>query len=231
MQNESVISQPLIAWGVASRALPGQNVCGDLHLLKAINEGVLMAVVDGLGHGDEATLASKTALAILDKHSDEPLESLVKRCHEALLKTRGAVMTVAKLHSYDGQLSWLGVGNVEGALLRVADQTKSEVECVPLRKAAEPRTIVRLAKAISERVLLRSGIVGFRLPELRVSTQTMLSGDLLVFVTDGISVGFTKDLRRSDSPQQVADQIMGRHFKGTDDALVLVVRYLGQGHE
>src|SRR6266496_1820367 len=109
MQNESDISKPLIDWGVASRALPGEAVCGDLHLIKPIPDGVLLAVADGLGHGDEATVAAKTALAILEEHREEPLEALVTRCHDALRKTRGAVMTVATLNSFsfEGRLAWL----------------------------------------------------------------------------------------------------------------------------
>src|SRR6267142_732119 len=109
MQNKSVISKPLIDWGVASRALPGQAVCGDLHLLKP--------VPDGVGHGDEATVAAKAALAILEEHSEEPLEALVTHCHDALTKTRGAVMTVATINSFEGRLTWVGVGNVEAVLL------------------------------------------------------------------------------------------------------------------
>ena len=86
-------------------------------------------------------------------------------------------------------------------------------------------------RATSERVLLRSGIVGYRLPELRTSTQSIRPSDLLVFATDGISAGFTKDLPPGDAPQRLADLILERHFKGTDDALVLVVRYVGPNHE
>jgi len=34
-------------------------------------------------------------------------------------------------------------------------------------------------------------------------------------------------MQRSDSPQRLADRLLERHFKGRDDGLVLVVRYLG----
>ena len=216
MQTNTVSSEPLapsgsglIAWGVAGRALPGETVSGDLHLVKPIANGVLLAVADGLGHGDEATVAAKTAIAVLENHAEEPLPALVKRCHEALTKTRGVVMTVATLRPFDGQLTWLGVGNVEAILLR-AD---------------------RQAKAPSDRVLLRSGLVGYQLPELRASTLAIAPGDLLIFATDGIGAGFTEELARSDSPQPLADRILERHFKGTDDALVLAVRYPGSQHE
>lgn len=209
MQKGTVISEPLIAWGVAERALPGQTVSGDLHLVKPIAGGVLLAVVDGLGHGDEATTAAKTAIAVLESHADEPLPALVKRCHEALTKTRGAVMTVATLRLFHGQLTWLGVGNVEAILLRADSQ----------------------GKASSDRVLLRSGLVGYQLPELRANTLALAPADLLIFATDGIGARFAEGLVRSDSPQQLADRVLERYFKGTDDALVLVVRYLGSQHE
>jgi serine/threonine protein phosphatase PrpC len=209
MQDESVISTPLIAWGMASRALPGQAVCGDLHLIKPITDGVFAAVVDGLGHGEEARTAAKTAIASLEKHTEEPLGALVKRCHEALRGARGVVMTVATLGSLEGKLAWLGVGSVEAVLVR-AD---------------------RQAKVPSDHVLLRGGLVGYQLPELRASTLPLAPDDLLIFATDGIDPGFAGGLVRSDSPQQLADRILERHFKGNDDALVLVVRYLATEHE
>src|SRR5438876_7262583 len=118
MQDESVISTPLIGWGVASRPLPGEIVCGDRHLIKPITDGVLLAVVDGLGHGAEALTAAKTAIAVLESHAEEPLTALVNRCHQALMKTRGVVMTAATLRWFENKLTWLGVGNVEAILLR-----------------------------------------------------------------------------------------------------------------
>jgi len=55
-------------------------------------------------------------------------------------------------------------------------------------------------------------------------------GDLLVFATDGIAPGFETDLHLAQSPGRIADTILNRHFKGTDDALVFVGRYLGLSH-
>ena len=209
MQDESVISTPLIAWGVASRPSPGEVVCGDLHLIQPTMDGVLLGVVDGLGHGDAAIAAAQTAIDVLKSHAEESLISLVDRCHAALTKTRGAVMTLATLRWLESKLTWLGVGNVEAILLR-AD---------------------RQAKARSDRVLLRSGLVGYQLPVLRAGTLPLAPDDLLIFATDGIDAGFAEGLVCSDSPQQFADGILERHFKGHDDALVLVVRYLGTQHE
>ena len=45
--------------------------------------------------------------------------------------------------------------------------------------------------------------------------------------TDGIHSGFTAGLAIEQSPQDIADVILARFARGTDDAHVVVARYLG----
>ncbi len=208
MQDTSVISRPLVTWGVASRPQPGREISGDLHLVKPLANGVLLAALDGIGHGDEAAAAARAAVEVLEQRPASPLRLLVGFCHTALTRTRGVVMTLAFLDPLASTLTWLGVGNVEALLVR-----------------ADPA-----AKPGAERVLLRSGLVGFQLPKLRESVVPICAGDLLIFATDGIGPGFSRGWERRTPSQEIADHIMERHFRGTDDALVLVVRYLGPGH-
>src|SRR6266513_2577182 len=110
--------KPIIEWGGATQASRGRSVSGDLHLVKPFGHGALVAVVDGLGHGDEATAVAKTSVAVLEENPDQSVITLVKRCHDALRKTRGVVMTLASFNVLDSTVRWLGVGNVEGLLLR-----------------------------------------------------------------------------------------------------------------
>jgi len=44
--------------------------------------GVLIAVIDGIGHGEGAAEVARTAAALLRNSADEPVISLVERCHE-----------------------------------------------------------------------------------------------------------------------------------------------------
>ncbi|MCX9013105.1 MAG: SpoIIE family protein phosphatase [Candidatus Methanoperedens sp.] len=194
-----------IEWGVAIMPLPGQDISGDMHIVKLLPDVALVAVVDGLGHGYEAAAASEIAIATLDAYAHEPIISLVRRCHEALRGTRGVVMSVASLNTRDRTMVWLGVGNIEGVLLR-AD-----------KKATPSR----------EDLLLRGGVLGYQLPPLREYTVPLMQGDTLIFATDGISSGFYREMDMSEQPQKTADNIMARCFKGTDDALVLVVLFTG----
>lgn len=209
MDKGTIISEQLVAWGAAARPLPGQSVSGDQHIIKSFGHRVLLAVVDGIGHGREATAAAKCAIRTLEAHAAELPVKLVQRCHAALRASRGVVMTLASLDATEGTLAWLGVGNVEAHLIRAAAN----------------------ARPATERVLLRNGLVGYKLPELQASIIPIQSGDLFVFATDGIAPGFLNGWMASAAPQQIADQIMERHFKGNDDALALVVRYLGSIHD
>jgi phosphoserine phosphatase RsbX len=192
-----------IDWAVAARPLAGQPASGDLHFVKTVGHGVLLAVVDGIGHGDPATAAARAAVAVLDEHSHEPVVSLIRRCHESLTKTRGVVMTTVFFDALAQTMTWLGVGNVEGRLFRNG--------------------------AGSESILLRGGLVGLQLPALSASELPIMAGDVLVLATDGIHNDFDDCISLKEAPARIADRILNRCFKGNDDALVLVARYLGLG--
>ena len=110
--------KPLLEWSVATRTMSGEIECGDAHLVVELPGGALVAVVDGLGHGREAAVAAREAVATLTQHADEPVVPLLQRCHGQLRATRGVVMTLASFRAADATMTWLGVGNVEGFLLR-----------------------------------------------------------------------------------------------------------------
>lgn len=196
-------STPFSHYWVAARPIPGQRESGDQYVVATYEGGTLVAVIDGLGHGDEAAEAAKAAVAVLTAHANEPVVPLMKRCHEELRKTRGAVMSLASLQAATNTMSWIGIGNVEGMLL-----------CS--RKPGEPKR---------SSLMLRGGIVGDRLPPLLPSTMRVHAGDLLLFATDGIGSMFVKDARHTEHPRQLVHHIFVQYAKTTDDALVLGVQW------
>src|SRR5213082_2372604 len=113
MHDASLRASPMIDWGVAAQALAGEMESGDLHLVKRVGRGTLVAAVDGLGHGAEAAAAARAAVAALDQYAEESLLPLVRRCHDALAGSRGVVMSLAYVGGVQPSLTWLGVGNVE----------------------------------------------------------------------------------------------------------------------
>jgi phosphoserine phosphatase RsbX len=200
------VRSPFIDWGVASLSLAAEKRSGDAYVVKAGGKKFLAAVIDGLGHGDLAADAAAIAAGILTSRSlDDDLVSLVRQCHEALLRTRGVVLSLALFDAANHTMTWLGVGNVDGLLFR------SDPQANPAR----------------ESLLHRGGVVGYQLPPLRPSTTHVGRGDLLVFYTDGIGSGFGKEANPEIAPRQIADMIMTDYNRGNDDALVLAVRYTG----
>lgn len=200
--NTSVVP---LEWGVAARALPGEQLSGDLSLVKPAGDSVLVAVVDALGHGSDAASAAGVAIAALERYATDPLPLLLQRCHTALVGTRGVVLSLALFSVPRATMTWLGVGNVEGVLL-----------------AGDPG-----ARPGRTSLITRAGIVGAEVPQLQPWVVPLAPGDTLVFATDGIRSGFAEDVSVVDPPQAVAERILARNAKDTDDALVLVVRYRG----
>jgi hypothetical protein len=115
------------------------------------------------------------------------------------------VLTLASFNSQDGTITWAGVGSIEGVLFRAEGKPG----------------------LADEYVLLQGGVVGLQLPPPRAVVISVTRGDTLLIATDGIRSSFAEGLPLAEAPQQLADRILARDFKGTDDALVLVARYQG----
>jgi phosphoserine phosphatase RsbX len=197
------VETSLIEWGVAALTLPGQSRSGDRQAVLLFPGGALVAVVDGLGHGELAAVPAETAIEVLERYARESVVALIQRCHERLRGTRGAVMSLASFREADSTMTWLGVGNVMGILLR-----------------AGPNGVPR-----KEYLSLRGGVVGDQLPRLDASVIPVTRGDTLILASDGIRSDFIGSLRLGESPQRVADRILAEFAPRTDDALVLVARY------
>jgi negative regulator of sigma-B (phosphoserine phosphatase) len=200
---ESVKSSPLEC-GVAGRAFPGFSESGDRYVFQRTGEGALVAVVDGLGHGDEAAAAALEACATLELNAEENVISLIKRCHLGLNGMRGVVVSLASFNFRDALMTWIGVGNVQGMLLR-QDTTSGG----------------------DESLLLRPGVVGNHLPPLQASVLPVFAGDSLIFATDGVQPDFGRFQVRSQAPRKAAENVLAHFAKVNDDALILIARYTG----
>ena len=188
--------------GQAAAALQGEERSGDRAVFVAWESGALAAAIDGLGHGADAAVAAEEAAKVVRERAQAAPETLLKRCHEALVRTRGVVMTLAWFDLVATTLTWTGVGNVEGRLLRAS---------------AAPGVA-------PESALIKGGVVGYSLPSVRPTTTELHSGDTLVMATDGVSSAFASSLVAGVDAQELAEKLLAEHGRGNDDALVVVVR-------
>jgi len=189
--------------GEAGAPLAGESRSGDLAVFAPYEGGALVAVLDGLGHGGAAADASEAAAAILSERPDDPPDQLLKRCHDGLRSTRGVVATLAWFDLGTGDLSWTGIGNVEGRLVR-ANRGRGDSDDSPT---------------------LFGGVLGWSLPAVRVVRTELAPGDCLVMATDGVAADFGSSLLPGVPAEQQAKRVLASHARGSDDALVVAVRY------
>jgi hypothetical protein len=101
-------------------------------------------------------------------------------------------------------MEWLGVGNVDGVVVRADD-------------LARPRT---------HGVCLRGGVVGHEMPDLhRAEPVALHAGDTLVIATDGVRGDLAEAAMTDLLADRLARRVLAEKASPTDDALVLVARF------
>ncbi|HWP43350.1 MAG TPA: ATP-binding protein [Blastocatellia bacterium] len=147
-------------WGSFTRAPAGESCNGDAYIIRSIGHRYLLAVIDGLGHGEGAMEAAQAAVASIEEHAEGGIESIVRHAHEALRSTRGAVLGLASIDSRTGEVEYTGVGNTD---------------------------FRALSGLGSQRFISLNGTVGSRLDRIKVFKEKLPKVATIVMSTDGIS--------------------------------------------
>lgn len=187
-----------LSCGVVHHPVIGETRCGDAYAVIDRTSFVLVAVVDGLGHGPEAEAAAKDAIAHIEAHAADPPAVLLEGCHRALRGTRGAVVAIARYDRQAKTLAYCGLGNIEARI-------------VGAERVYRPISI--------------NGIVGHQARKLRVEEFPFGPGDLLIMHSDGISDRFEVSIAsRGRDLQMLANQIVREHGRLYDDQVLLILR-------
>ncbi len=200
----STISPPpsnhQFAW--ACRPQYGETVCGDAVGWWPSEQGWVFALVDGLGHGEEARIAAESALLSVQQQLTQPLTTLFADCDRALFSTRGAALAVGRLQwRADGcEFEHAAVGNIRTVLWREGK-------------------VRRLGAA--------RGIVGAGFFSLYTEKMRLQRGDWLLFYSDGIAEAapLTQTLPDRVPDQQCVEQLLAQWADGKDDAALLLYRH------
>jgi negative regulator of sigma-B (phosphoserine phosphatase) len=182
----------------------GQTENGDAAVVRRWEGGVLIAVIDALGHGAHAAKAADAAVRYLH---EAPLERgvalVIAGLHDALRGTRGAAAML--LHLEGLKLTGVGVGNVDVRSLALRGPPPSGAG--PVRSRIP--------------VVLTPGVLGASLPRFKVFHAELTPGDRVIVFTDGIGPRFEEEASRRVPALEVCRAIMERHRKRHDDATVL----------
>jgi serine phosphatase RsbU (regulator of sigma subunit) len=179
-----------------SRPKPGEDLNGDAYCVEWCNDGndeekLLIAVVDGLGHGKNACIASETAVDFIKSHKQLALKEIVTGVHNALHGTRGAVIGICDIRR--GKLSYIGVGNITAQIVKNEKQR--------------------------QHLTSTSGVLGWNLRKVNEFKYDFLSGWLIIN-SDGIG-RFASSEYLSDDLHASASKILSEHGKNDDATIVL----------
>lgn len=192
-----------MALGIASALRPceGETSCGDRCDWWCTETRLVLAMVDGLGHGRLAELAAEAAIQSIAQQLGSTCAELFAACNVALSHTRGVAMSVAIVELCDGRVEVASVGNVRTRLL------------------GKDRDL-RLGGA--------RGIVGAGYRNLAPEHLQLDHGDTLIFFTDGIEefADVRPLLQREPlSGPHLAEEIIAAFGSARDDVGVLIYRH------
>jgi anti-sigma regulatory factor (Ser/Thr protein kinase) len=199
----AVAEMPAGELAVATRTTPkrGQVECGDACSFMRVGRWQRLCMIDGLGHGPLAALASAEALKVFRaSHAGDTPEDILMRAHAALKSTRGAVMAIASIDIEAGELHYAGVGNIVGVLYQGDD---------------------------THHLLSVEGIVGYNARNVRTQVRPWGTESTVVLSTDGLSTRWNMAkypglLHRR--PELIASVLFRDFARDTDDATVLVAK-------
>ena len=176
------------------------TVNGDAFVIKHWPGHTLIAVIDGVGHGQYANRASNAACTYIETHHRQPMEDLFMGTARACRGSRGVVMAVAVFDWRTAQITFASIGNIE---TRVYNASRDKMFSV------------------------RRGIVGLQMPKPRVTTESWEKGSIMLMHSDGLSAHWS--LKKLQPMQHlpaaaIARKLLTGHAKDQDDATIAVIK-------
>lgn len=182
--------------GMARVAANAAERCGDVANAWLRDARSVVAIADGLGHGQEAAVAADAAMDYIGSHQDDDPVTLFRGMHEALAGTRGAAVGVCIIEPALGQLTYLAVGNTRAGIF---GWRTTRLDSYP-------------------------GIVGGSFRRLVPVVVPIRPGDQLVLWTDGVDERLTPNGAPDVATPELADHLLHRFLLGKDDAGVIVAQ-------
>jgi anti-sigma regulatory factor (Ser/Thr protein kinase) len=194
---------PATQLAAISAPYPGETLCGDRWRFEHTRSGRTLLLIDGTGHGVEASRAADTAVRVFEAHSDDSCERLVDRMHRALAQTRGGALAVARLDEAACVVRYVGIGNISGVLVSGGGPARHMVS--------------------------NHGTAGHSAPRIREFVYPFGSDPLLILHSDGLTTRW--DIAAypglvARHPALIAGVLLRDHRRARDDASVVVIRAL-----
>jgi hypothetical protein len=181
---------------IVKAPIQGQSVSGDGYAIRTEPAGVVLVVIDALGHGQDAADVLEITLSALDLAEPSAIDRMFQLLDERLSGTRGAVAASARISPRERQLTWASIGDVQGTI--ASSQARTTLVGMP-------------------------GILGYRSPRASPKTVPFGVGDILCMATDGVLPGFAVEVQSISGLEKVA-RLVETFMKPDDDSLALLAQ-------
>jgi anti-sigma regulatory factor (Ser/Thr protein kinase) len=180
--------------------IAGETQCGDAYTFSSSPDKTRILLIDGLGHGNDAADAASEAVLAFHRHIGEEIAEVLQYIHDNLKKTRGGVGAIAQIEPLAGTLSFVGVGNISGAVF-TGDSARSLVSS--------------------------NGLLGSTFPKLKVFQYEWQSDSCLIMHSDGLQTRW--DLSRypglrGKCPATIAGILLRDFRRVADDSSIVVAK-------
>ena len=196
------------AFGMAYAVKSGEQVSGDTHSVIRINErAFLMALSDGMGSGEYAQKVSSTAISLIEAfyRAEMPERTVLNTINKLLAFNRDerfACIDIAAINLDSGSANFVKIGSPAGIIMREGEIKVLESQSLPL------------------------GILDNLKPT--VCTESLSSGDIVVFMSDGITSSFSSAPELYEflqtlsplNPQNLADNILNEAILKNNGAVL-----------
>jgi hypothetical protein len=147
-----------------------------------------------------AAEAAQAAIRMSREHPADSSVALIERMHGSLRSTRGAAVAVAEVHLRQQEMTFTGVGNIAGSLIRTDTR---------------------------QHLMSSNGIVGYQMRQPRTLTYPWSDNALLVLHSDGLATRW--DLHAYPGlagrhPSLIAGVLYRDFSRDRDDVTVVVAR-------
>ena len=190
----------MLEHALVGRPYPGQHVSGDTAVVRPLENGLFVAIVDVLWHCPEAHELAVQIHDYLSQHASADVTGLMTRLHKRLRGTRGAAVGLCAIDATRRRVEYTGVGN----------------------------TVIRRFGSTDTRVPSQPGVLGQNMHTPRMQALSLDADDVLVLYTDGVMDRFSaKDCvsMLQQPPTQLVQSLLRRFGKDYDDATCIAVRY------
>ena len=195
-----IIKNKNIKIGAASLVAQGEILNGDSYVITHLSSTeILIAIIDGLGHGKYANFASSLAKEHILLKSEQAIDLILQNAHNALKGSRGAVLGICKINTEKRKLMFTGIGNIEGQVFN-RNESKSLISF--------------------------GGIVGHNMRTPRIFEFDFKEGYNLCMYSDGIKSSWkNEEVDWNEHPQINADKILINNSRNNDDATIIIISY------